>query len=302
MGTHVPTSLPTIPTFEYFAGIVDGKFIQLFNQLTGLQINASGNTAGRATHDAEAAGFVYYDSQAGFLYQKQSATSADWSDGLTLVAALQNVVEDTSPVLGGNLDIGAFQIGGNGGNHGIAILSSGFVGIDGITNPQNSLHTPALTVGVADTSIAALGIGEGATGDRTAIIDFNTDTTYTDFSLRIYRNAGANGEAQIWQRGTGDLRLTSNEAGRITFETSATERMAVAANGDVKIGTGVPTTKLDVDGAVRCGTYTVATVPAAATVGAAAMIYVTDDAGGATLAFSDSVNWRRVSDRAIITT
>ena len=30
-------------------------------------------------------------------------------------------------------------------------------------------------------------------------------------------------------------------------------------------------------------------------------IYVADESGGANLAFSDGVNWRRVSDRAIVT-
>jgi hypothetical protein len=45
--------------------------------------------------------------------------------------------------------------------------------------------------------------------------------------------------------------------------------------------------------------YTVATVPAAAS-WTAAMIYVTDETGGAIPAFSDGTNWRRVSDRTII--
>jgi hypothetical protein len=31
-----------------------------------------------------------------------------------------------------------------------------------------------------------------------------------------------------------------------------------------------------------------------------AMIYVTDDTGGAVPAFSDGTNWRRVTDRAVI--
>jgi hypothetical protein len=31
------------------------------------------------------------------------------------------------------------------------------------------------------------------------------------------------------------------------------------------------------------------------------IIYVSDESGGATLAFSDGTNWRRVQDRAIIT-
>ena len=44
--------------------------------------------------------------------------------------------------------------------------------------------------------------------------------------------------------------------------------------------------------------YTVATVPAATT--AAGLIYVTDETGGAVPAFSDGTNWRRVTDRAIV--
>lgn len=44
--------------------------------------------------------------------------------------------------------------------------------------------------------------------------------------------------------------------------------------------------------------YTVATVPAAAP--AAQMIYVTNETGGAVPAFSDGTNWRRVTDRAIV--
>lgn len=46
-------------------------------------------------------------------------------------------------------------------------------------------------------------------------------------------------------------------------------------------------------------TYTVATVPAAATY-PRAMVYVSNEAGGAVIAFSDGTNWRRVTDRAVI--
>ena len=44
--------------------------------------------------------------------------------------------------------------------------------------------------------------------------------------------------------------------------------------------------------------YTVAGAPSAAT--AAGIIYVSDESGGAVLAFSDGTNWRRVTDRAVI--
>lgn len=45
--------------------------------------------------------------------------------------------------------------------------------------------------------------------------------------------------------------------------------------------------------------YTVAGVPAASDY-TQGVIYVSDETGGATLAFSDGTNWRRVQDRVII--
>ena len=46
-------------------------------------------------------------------------------------------------------------------------------------------------------------------------------------------------------------------------------------------------------------TYTVATLPAAATY-PRGVIYVSNETGGATLAFSDGTNWRRVQDRNVV--
>lgn len=45
-------------------------------------------------------------------------------------------------------------------------------------------------------------------------------------------------------------------------------------------------------------TYTVAGVPSATPAGQ--LVYISNETGGATLAFSDATNWRRVSDRAVI--
>lgn len=46
-------------------------------------------------------------------------------------------------------------------------------------------------------------------------------------------------------------------------------------------------------------TYTVAGVPSAAT-NARGLIYVSNETGGATVAFSDGTDWRRVQDRAVV--
>ena len=44
--------------------------------------------------------------------------------------------------------------------------------------------------------------------------------------------------------------------------------------------------------------YTVATVPSAAQPGQ--MIFISNETGGAVMAFSDGTNWRRITDRAVI--
>lgn len=51
------------------------------------------------------------------------------------------------------------------------------------------------------------------------------------------------------------------------------------------------------DGSEGLDIYTVATLPA---VIEGAIIYVSDEAGGATIAFGDGTDWRRVQDRAIV--
>lgn len=46
--------------------------------------------------------------------------------------------------------------------------------------------------------------------------------------------------------------------------------------------------------------YTVAGLPTAASAGAGATVFVSDETGGAVTAFSDGTNWRRSTDRAVV--
>lgn len=50
---------------------------------------------------------------------------------------------------------------------------------------------------------------------------------------------------------------------------------------------------------VSLDSYTVATVPDASEY-TAFLIFVSDETGGATMAFSDGTDWRRVQDRVVI--
>jgi len=69
-----------------------------------------------------------------------------------------------------------------------------------------------------------------------------------------------------------------------------------------RLGIGVTSPKcaLHLDGAARVGAYTITTLPSASSNGEGAIIYVSDESGGATLAFSDGANWKRVSDNQIV--
>jgi hypothetical protein len=80
------------------------------------------------------------------------------------------------------------------------------------------------------TSDSALQLGHARTGNGNSFIDFVSDTTYTDFGLRIIRrNTGANANSEITHRGTGDLSLQTIEAGNMTFVTSSTERWRISS-------------------------------------------------------------------------
>jgi len=73
--------------------------------------------------------------------------------------------------------------------------------------------------------------------------------------------------------------------------------------GNVGIGLTNPAQKLDVSGNIKASgqfilpSYAKTSLPTGVTGG---MIYVTNDVGGAVPAFFDGTNWRRVTDRNVI--
>lgn len=95
--------------------------------------------------------------------------------------------------------------------------------------------------------------------------------------------------------GTAAAFFTDAQVGDLIFRSEANR---------VLFGVGSGASSLQVTGAqvasavpVKLPSYTVATLPAQNT---GAMIYVSNETGGAVPAFSDGTNWRRVTDRAIV--
>lgn len=74
-------------------------------------------------------------------------------------------------------------------------------------------------------------VGGGRTGSGNSYIDLVGDTTYSDYGLRLYRTAGANGASTIIHRGTGALALSTTEAASITLATNGTTRLTANASG-----------------------------------------------------------------------
>ena len=84
-----------------------------------------------------------------------------------------------------------------------------------------------------------------------------------------------------------DRDIVIKAGGEVQLTTGGTEGLRVDGNQDTHF-----------NGVAYLNSYTVATLPAATT--EAGLIYVSDESGGPVLAFSDGSNWRRVTDRAVV--
>lgn len=99
---------------------------------------------------------------------------------------------------------------------------------------------------------------------------------------------GASATIQAYNRTGGAYISLAFDAATTFFKHGGAVKLQTAATG------------VAVTGSIKPSSYTVATAPSASTHGAGAGIYVTDMAGGAEWAFSDGTNWRRFSDRVVM--
>jgi hypothetical protein len=129
----------------------------------------------------------------------------------------------------------------------------------------------------------------------------NFRTTSVGAGLTVYPSFTAPSIMPNWVDNNTGLGWTSADI--LHLITGGVAGLTVNASQNVGIGTTTPAEKLEVvgnitaSGTVSTGSYTVSTLPA---VGTGQLIFVTNEVGGAIHCFSDGTNWRRLSDRAIV--
>lgn len=215
-----------------------------------------------------------------WLYDSADTTTADDGGVACIVSADGKRYKPLSTLAGG----GGVVAAGTGTTDPVFTFSDDTD--TGITHPAADILA-IKTGGVERMRINSAGVEYG-TAPR---FRFNSDGT-------LSWGASANHGYFSWDTGKATLNATSGNALSLGSD-GIIGRLYIATSGNVGVLTTSPAVALSVDGPVGLKSYTVATVPSAATV-AGQIIYVSNESGGAVPAFSDGTNWRRVTDRAVI--
>ena len=178
--------------------------------------------------------------------------------------------------IAGTSNVAVFSSGGLAVTGNITGNGAGLTGINAFSNVTVTGGNSAVADSIADTLTLTAGSGIAI------VVDSATDTI----------TIAASGGSEIFVDGADFGTVTeavtlSDDLGLVTE--------AVEAESD--LGTIVTSGLIYPDQFVL-PSFTTTTLPSASVAGA--MIYVTNEAGGAVPAFADGTNWRRVTDRAIV--
>jgi hypothetical protein len=214
-------------------------------------------------------------------------TSKTVTIGVTGIS-LNSISNGTSNVnvvsSGGNVTVGVagtgnvavFSSGGLAITGNITGNGAGLSGINAFSNVTVTGGNSAVADSIADTLTLTAGDGIAIS------IDSSTDT------ITIAASGGSEIFVDGADFGTVDEAVTlSDDLGLVTE----------AVDAEADLGTLVTSGLIYPDQFVL-PSYTTTTLPSASVVGA--MIFVTNETGGSVPAFADGTNWRRVTDRAIV--
>jgi hypothetical protein len=129
-------------------------------------------------------------------------------------------------------------------------------------------------------------IHNGTKWTRQEVVSFGPDTDTFEQCIQIVRNGVVIG---VIDNSSSHIRVKGLGSASARLINGSSNGIEVDSSNRVKFNSVVPIAP----------SYTVSTLPSASTF-AAGMIYVSNESGGAVLAFSDGTNWRRVTDRAVV--
>lgn len=128
-----------------------------------------------------------------------------------------DVVDDTSPQLGGNLDMGTYKLVGEGGSNGIYVDANGLVGI-GTDNPEVQLHTTS--------GVRLAGLTENFDNTKMVVTDASGNLDYRSLQNPVSFSDAPFGQ-YVWYTPTfnnllyaAEKRFTVTQTGFSTFDAS----------------------------------------------------------------------------------
>jgi hypothetical protein len=219
-------------------------------------------------------------------------TSKSVTIGVTGIS-LTSIANGTSNVnvvsSGGNVTIGV------GGTSNVAVFSSGGLAITGNITGNGAGLTGIKQCRQRFSNVTVTG-GNSAVAD--SIADTLTLTAGTGISIVV---DPATDTITIGTQSGSELFVDGADFGTVTEPVTLSDDLGLvteAVTQESDLGTLVTSGLIYPDQFVL-PSYTTSTLPSASVPGA--MIYVTNETGGPVPAFADGTNWRRVTDRAIVT-
>ena len=222
-----------------------------------------------------------------------ASVTGNITGGNLITAGLASV---TGNVTGGNLITGGLaSVTGNitGGN----LITAGLASVTGNITGGNILGNGAGLSGILAFGNVTVSNGNSAVANSIS----STLTLTAGTGISITANA-ASDTITFATSSTTSIFSSGGDMGLVTSEVTVSEDLGLVT--DTPAGIQIDMETVAIGGPVYPSqlvipSYAVAGLPSVTP--AAQLVYVSDESGGAVPAFSDGTNWRRVTDRAVVT-
>jgi hypothetical protein len=169
-----------------------------------------------------------------------------------------------------------------------------------VTSPISGASAIRVASAATTGNFYALSFQGAATGRLTSLI-YNAGSGPAVMELQSLNGPGSDGLIALSNVGGGGQSWTigrdNSDGNKLKIEKSYLT-VGDAANLFMEFDPAANVARFGMPAQLK--SYTVAALPSAATSGAGAMVFVTNESGGAVPAFSDGASWRRITDRVAV--